>query len=156
MVELDQDADAVALQTLDHPQLPQRAVAGQRYGRHPTHRVVELAAIARRGERQRAHVGIEVQVRILDPDGMVDPARHLDETLAERREELEPPGDLVPHQLPRDRWRTGDGIEHRQLQGVHVERGGLLVEEAGVEAGETLHGRRSIPPHGSSRSLPGG
>ena len=49
----------------------------------------ELATTARGGRRDPADVVVEVEVRILDPDRVVEAERHLHDPAAERRHEVQ-------------------------------------------------------------------
>jgi hypothetical protein len=82
----------------------------------------------------------QVEIGILDPQGVVQPPGHLDEPTAKGRQQVEP---LAQHLSdPGEGVATGDGarVEDRDLERVHVERRGLHVQEPGVDAGQPLHG----------------
>src|ERR1041385_230090 len=82
---------------------------------------------------------VEVEVGILDPQRVVQPARDLDQPAPERRQEVQATLQFLLDPVERVAPGHGRGVEHRDLQRVHVERRGLHVQEPGVEAGESLH-----------------
>ena len=89
VVDLGDDADAVVLEALDDPQLPQRADRSSGVLAIWPAISAELAAAAGAGRADAADVVVEVEVRVLDPDRVVEPERHLHEPAAERRHEVQ-------------------------------------------------------------------
>jgi hypothetical protein len=99
----------------------------------------ELVRAAGRGHRGAPDVVIEVEIGVVDPHRDVQPERHLDEAVAQRRHEVQPGFEERPHPgVERARGR-GRGVDDRDAQDVHVRRRRFQSEERGVEAGQTLH-----------------
>ena len=143
MVDLGHHADVPMLQALDHPQLPERAAAVELVAGDVGDQLAELPRAARSGHGDPSHVVVEVEVGVFDPHRVVQPEGHLGQAAPERRQQVQA---LAQHLLdPLERVAALDGgrVEHRDLERVHVQRGGLHVEEPGVEARQPLHGRQS-------------
>ena len=71
------------LQTLEDVHLPERAGPVERAAEHVGRELDQLGGAARRGERDPAHVILDVEVGVLDPERMVQLERHLHETAPE-------------------------------------------------------------------------
>ena len=73
----------------------------------------------------------------------MQPERHVDDTTPKWRQQVEAPIELVLE--PGEVVTAGHGahVEHGVLQGVHVQRGRLVVQEARIEARQSLH---AAPP----------
>ena len=85
VVGLRQHREAVALEALDEPDLPERLVAVELLGEHAAGEVPQLLLGAGGGERGRAHVVAQVQVRVVDPLRAALAERHEGEPLAVAR-----------------------------------------------------------------------
>ena len=107
-----------------------------------------MGAAGRRCDRA-ADVAVEVEAGVLDPQRVVDTERHRHQPPAERGQQVQALGQRLLHALERVPTGGGGRIEHRDLQRVHVQRRRLHVEEAGVEAGEPLHGHPAATPAAS-------
>ena len=96
VVGLGDRGDEPVLEALDHVHLPQRPACG-RAGRLMTSAAnsASSSVAARRGQRGPAHVVVEVEVGVLDPQRVVELERDLDEPAPERRQQ----GQAVLHQL---------------------------------------------------------
>jgi hypothetical protein len=121
VVGLGEQREAVALEPLGHPDLPQRLVAVERLREHAPGERAQLVLGPRRGQRGRADVVAEVQVRVVDPARAALVERDEREPLAVPRDEVEAAVDVV-EQLVVARRPAGEG-HHRG--DVHV-RGGVL------------------------------
>ena len=68
VVALADDREAVAVEPLDQPQLPERLGAVELLGEDPRREVAQLLLGARRRQRGVAHVVVEVEEGVVDPD----------------------------------------------------------------------------------------
>ena len=134
-MDLGDETDVPVLEPLDDRHLPQRAATVELPAGDVGGQLGQLAQPARLGRDDAPDVPAEVEVRVLDPDRMVQAQWHVDQPSAERRKQVEP---IVEHLLEAlEAVAAGNrrGIEHRDLQRVHVQRWRLHVEEARVEPG---------------------
>ena len=134
MVALADDREAVALEALDQPQLPERLRAVELLGEDPRGEVAQLLLGAGRGQGGLADVVVEVQVGVVDPDRAPLAERDEAKLLAEPRDEVEARLDVVA-ELVVGRRRA---VEDDRRGDVHVGTAALHVEECGVEAGEAI------------------
>ena len=98
----DEQREAVVLEALDEPDLPERLVAVELLREHAAGEVVQLLLRARRGQRGHADVVAEVEVRVVDPARAALAERHVREPLAVARHEAEPAS------IPRAARRRGE------------------------------------------------
>ena len=151
-MHLGDDRDAVLLEPFDVPQLPQRAGAVERTAGDLGGERRELARSTGRRQRGAAHVVVEVEVGILDPQRVVQVERHGHEAAPERREQVHPLPQQVAHPVDVERRGRRRRVEDRRAQHVHVGRGRLDGEEGGIEAGKSLHGRSLPSPAGRMKA----
>ena len=127
-------------QPVDHVQLPQRPRAVERAREDARHLLGELLVVAGRGQRQFAHVEIQVEVLVVHPVRVVEPQRDLDEPPAERREQRQPLLEQALHvaavELPA---RRGRRVEDRDSADVPRLARRLERQELRVETGELSH-----------------
>ena len=140
VVHLREADDLVVVVPLDDPHLPQRPGPVQRQRGEVRGQGGELAVAAGLREGQPVHVALDVELLVPDPDRVVEAERHPTQLAGERRDVLDPSVDLRLHQLEGVRRRHGARVEHDQAAHVHQLGGRLEVEEAGVQAGESVHG----------------
>jgi hypothetical protein len=95
VVGLRDDCESVSRHALDQVHLPERSVAVERTALDARHELVQLGIGARARERRPAHVVGEVEVFVVDPDRVGQPARHPAYALAITRYE----GDAVTDQV---------------------------------------------------------
>ena len=74
-MDLDQYGDPPIVQPVEHVHAPQRARSVERHAGDVGNGLLELATMARGGQHHAAHVIVEIEVRILDPDRMVEAER---------------------------------------------------------------------------------
>ena len=152
VVDLGDDADAVLLEALDHPQLPQRAGAVERGAGDLAGHLAQLAAAAGAGAADAADVEVEVEVGVLDPDRVGQVERHLHQPAAERRHQVEPAADELLDVLERVAAGHRRRVEHHRHGHVHVVGRVLQVQEGGVEPGQSFHVRSLRSVVGESAS----
>jgi hypothetical protein len=140
VVDLRQQRDAPALEPVDHVELPQRAAAVERAPEHTLHRLGQLPVVARRGQRGLTDMEVQVEVRVVDPVGEVEPERDLGQPPAQRRQQVQPLLEQLLH-LRRTQLavRRRRGVVDPQERHVSVDPGRFDVEELGVEAGQLAH-----------------
>ena len=90
-----------------------------------------------------AHVVVEVEARIVDPERPPHLEAREGELLAVARHQVEPRLDVVGELLARGRR----ALEDHQRADVHVRRLPLLVKEGGVNRAEPVLVRLLSPPH---------
>jgi acetyl esterase/lipase len=140
VVHLRDDADVAVRQALDDVELPQRAAPVERRAGDLGGQLGELLVSPRARGPDAADVVVEVEVRVLHPDRVVEPEGHLHDPTPERRHQVQAGldevldlGELI---APGHRRRVEDGRHGH----VHVHARRLEVQEGGVEAGESFHG----------------
>ena len=145
VVALADDREAVALEALDQPQLPERLRAVELLGEDPGGEVAQLLLGARRRQRGLAHVVVEVEVGVVDPDRPALVEGHEAQLLAEARDEVQARVDVVAELLVGRRR----ALEDDRRGDVHVGAASLHVEERGVEAGQPILTHSLIFAHGA-------
>ena len=147
VVDLREHRRAVRSEPVDQVHLPERARAVERPRDDARHLLGELLVVARRRERQLAHVEVEVEVGVVDPVRVVEPERHLGEPPAQRRQQRQALGDQVVHRLERQlAVRARGGVEDGQPADVPALARGLERQELGVDARELSHGQFAQAP----------
>ena len=139
VVHLGDERDAVVLEALDDPDLPQRLAALELHARDVAHDVGQLAQRAGRRHADPFDVAVDVEVRVVDPHRVVQPQRHIDDPLAERSHQMHAIGDVSPHGLERVATGHRRGVEDGGQRHMRVHRRRLDVQEEGIEPRETLH-----------------
>ena len=92
---LADDREAVVVQALDQPQLPERLAAIELLGEDPRGEVAQLLLGAGRRQRGLPHVVVEVEVRVVDPDRPALVEGDEAQLLAEARHQVQSRGDVV-------------------------------------------------------------
>jgi hypothetical protein len=128
MVGLGEQCPAALAEPLDHPRLPQRLVAIELLGHHPSDQQPQLLVATRVGQRGAAQVVGEVEMRVVDPDGPTQGQRHEVDALpvAGNLRQLGP--DTLDELLVRRRRP----LEDRHRSHVHVADAVLEVQERRV------------------------
>ena len=134
VVGLGDQREAVVLEALDQPHLPQRLGAVELLGEDPRGQVAQLLPAARGRQRGMADVVLEVEARVVDPYRPAAVERRMGELVAVARHEVQPPADLLEKLIHRGRRALDD----RQPADVHVRGRSLLVQEGGVDRGEPV------------------
>ena len=133
MVDLVEVCDVAVLEALDHVELPQRA-ASIEWPRHDALDLRrELPRASRGGKGDVSDVEVEIEVGVLDPVGLIEPERHLDESVTIRGNEVQPLADQRFEVVEVQRFGRGGRIEQCEPADVAVGRAGLDVEKERVE-----------------------
>ena len=140
VVALADDREAVALEALDQPQLPERLGAVELLGEDPRGEVAQLLLGARRRQRGLTDVVVEVEVRVVDPDRAALAEGDEAELLTEAGDEVQARLDVVAELFVARRR----AIEEDHRGDVHVGAASLQVEECGVESGQPIRAHRRI------------
>ena len=147
-MRLDQEREPILGEPLDHPELPERFPAVELLRHDPRRQRLQLSVVARPRQRGVPHVVAQVEVVVVDPDGLVedgDPA----EALPVAWNQVQPAGDLRANALDVDAAGRGPkraGLEDDEAPEVHVGGRILEVEERSIlrrdPLVELLHGGR--------------
>lgn len=134
VMALTHDRETPAIEAVDEPKLPDRLAAVEPLGEDPSRDRAKLLLGSRFGQGRMSHVILNVELRIINPDGTA---------LAERNEAklLAKPGNQgqahlnVPAKLP---VSGGGAFEDQGRTHVHVRRTILNVEERRIESGQPV------------------
>jgi hypothetical protein len=157
VVNLLHDGETLtALEPLHDPELPQGPLAVQLLGEDPAREPLELAQVPGPGNSRVSHVVGDVEVRIVDPDGML-PDRDPPESLAIPRQKVETRADVAPNALDVDSTAggpEGTRAKHDRRRDVHVLARTLEVQKGGVLGAQSLIARIGhLPLSGPSAGL---
>jgi hypothetical protein len=140
VVDLGDDGEAIVLQSLDDPQLPQRLAAIELLGRQPAHEVTQLIIVSGSWQRCVADVVVDGEVLVIDPHRRpLD--RHMGEPLAVAGHEMQLRCDELTDALDVDAaavTRQIAGLEHGEAGDVHVGHPRLEREKRVVEIRKPL------------------
>src|SRR5680860_48860 len=138
VVGLGDQAHSPTLKPLDEPQLPQRPGAVQGPAHDLGRELAELGQSTGGGQDGRADVPIEVEVRVLDPGGEVQVARHRGQPPSQRCRKVEALGQVPGQPLAGEPAlpRRG-GVQYDRAADVHVRGARLDVQPDGIHPGET-------------------
>ena len=131
---LGDQREAVLLEALDQPHLPQRLGAVELLREDPRGQVLQLLPAARGRQRGVADVVLGVEAGVVDPHRPAAVERRVGELVAVARDEVQAPADLFEELVHAGRRAFDD----RQAADVHVRHGALLVEEAGVDRSQPV------------------
>ena len=144
VVDGRQDGEALVGETLDHVGQPQRPRAIERPRDDARDDLGELVVAPGRRDGRVAHVEVQIEVGVLDPVGMVEPERDLDQAPAQRLEEVQALLELrAPRRVGVIAGRVRPRVD-RQPRDVSELRTRLEMQERRVQSRELLHG----PPSG--------
>ncbi len=90
------------------------------------------------GQRRPPEVVVDVELGVVDPDGVAEAHRHLDQPALEDGGQRDPVADELADAPERVAAGHRGGVEHGRHRHVHVERGRLHVEEAGIEPAQSF------------------
>src|SRR4051812_22512242 len=96
---LRDDRESAVLETLDEIDLPQRPVAVELAGLHPTDQVAELIHASRPGQRASPYVVVDVEVLVIDPDRVGEVAGHHPDLLPIAGHQADAGGDEIAERL---------------------------------------------------------
>ena len=153
-----EERDVAALESLDHPDLPERVITVEESFLHARRQRDELFPRSRTRQRGVAHVIRDVELVVVDPDRPALLVRHVHQPAPEPGQERKARQDEISHFADPE---PSVGVEERRAledaHRAHVHRvlGPLHVQEARVERGETVvvaHLRPDRRAHASLRS----
>ncbi len=105
----------------------------------PADLLVQLGIGARARQRDLPDVVLDVEVRVVDPVGLVQAERHVEQLAPEYGHERQPFGHDLGEPGQRERLGGVAGVEQAQPANVPGGVGRLQGEEGGIETGELLH-----------------
>ena len=143
MVELHHHGDAVAGDTLDHPEGPEGAVPGKRGPGEGADGAGQCPVVAGRVEHDPTHVAGQIEAGVLHPHRVAQAEGDGHHPTAERRQSHEQLAQHLGHGGERIAALQIGQVRHGDLDGVHVGRRCLRVEELGIQPGQGLHGQRA-------------
>ena len=139
VVDLGDEADPALFHPFDDPDLPQRPRAIERDRSDLTCDRRQLSPAPRLRHANPTNVIVGIEVRVLDPHGVVELERHLGKPSGECGDPMKAADDVVPERLERvavgHRRRVVDA-GHRY---VHVGARRFEVQEGGIQTGQSLH-----------------
>ena len=135
VVGLGDQREAVLLEALDQPELPERLRAVERLREEASRDVAQLLLRARRRQRRVADVVGEVEVGVVDPEGPAGLDRREGQLLAEARHQVQAAATCVEEVLVVGRR----ALEDQDRPHVHVRARGLVREERGVDRAQSVH-----------------
>jgi hypothetical protein len=134
VVALSHDREAVPLESLDQPQLPERLGAVELLGEEAGGQRAQLLLGAGRGQGGLAHVVMEVEVGVVYPHRAALAKRHEAQLLAEAGDEVQTRADVLAELVVVGR-RT---LEDDRRGHMHMRARPFHVEERGVESGQPI------------------
>ena len=140
MVQQRHECDPVAFEAFDHPGLPERAVPIQRVGVDLFDQSAELLHPAGSGTDDAAHVRVEIEVGVLDPDRVMQVQRRRQVPQPEDGKQVHALGEHAARLRPRPPVGVRRRIEHADLQRVVVGAAAIEVQHQGIDAVESSHG----------------
>ena len=142
VVHLGDDTDVAVGQALHDVELPERAAPVERGAGDLRGHLGQLPMPAGARGSDATDVVVEVEVRILDPDRVVQAERHRHDAAPERRHQVQPRLDEVLDRLEVVAALHRRRIEDRGHGDVHVHARRLEVQKGRVKARKSLHGVR--------------
>ena len=139
VVDLGDETEAVVLEALDHPRLPQGTGAVDRRRGDLPGQSGQLTAPAGRRAHHAVHVGVEVEVGVLDPHGVVEVEGDLDQAPPERGDQGDPLADRLLDRLEAVAAGHRRGVVDAGHGHVHVPGRRLQVQERGVHSRQSFH-----------------
>ena len=140
VMRLGEDREAVAVEPLDEPHLPQRPVAAQVVGEDTARQHLQLVLRARRRQRRVADVVAQVEALVVDPARPRLCERDLRDALPVARHQAQARLDVGQEQLVRRRLPGED----QRGRDVHVRGRVLQVQERRVQRAEAVSGHRRV------------
>ena len=126
MVQQHHEGDVAAFKALDDPDLPQRPVAIQRVGVDLLDERAELLHPAGCGTDDAAHVRVEIELGVLDPDRVMQAQRRRQVPQTEDGKQVDALLEHAARLRPRPAVGVRRRVEHADLERVVV--GAALIE----------------------------
>ncbi len=141
VVHLVDDGYPVTHQPFSDVHLPQRTIPVQRSAGDLADELVEFTTPARCGYRHLPQVVVDVECGVLDPHRVVQLERDVDQLIAQRPQRHQSRLRNTPEQLEAEPAVESGDVENSDLQRVHVNLGGLAVQQQCVDTVESPHCR---------------
>ena len=149
VVHLAVEADPAVGQALDDVELPERPAAVEQHRMQPRRQRLELLERARLGQHHVAHVVVEVDVVVVDPDRVGEVERHQRELAGEHRRHVHALGDVRLHRLVVALAGVAGGrLEQVEAADVHRHLGAFHVQEGAVDDAQVFHLGHGVTPGG--------
>ena len=133
-MHLGDQRETPALEALGHPQLPERARTIERRAQDAPGQVGELARATRRRAGDAPQVMDEIEVRVVDPRGVIEMKGYLHEAPVKARLPACFALDDGRHARMIVRPARDVRVEDRDQPHVHVHRRGFQVQEGRVQS----------------------
>ncbi len=140
---LSDDREAVSLEALGEPHLPERLGSVELLGEDPRREDPQLLLRAGRRQRSLAHVVVEIEVGVVDPDRPALAEGDEAQLLAEAGDEVEAGADVLAELVLAGRR----SLEDRGRGDVHVGAVSLHVQERAIEPGKPVLTHSGIFAH---------
>ena len=138
VVHLMDHGNFIARQPFCDIHLPQGTVAIQRGAGDLADQLVELTPPARGRNLRPADVVVDVDLGVLHPHRVMELQRNVDQLISQRSQRVQPRQCGTAEQFEAVALDVRH-VEHADLEGVHVDLGGLAVEHHRVHAVEPSH-----------------
>ena len=139
VMHLGVEGDLTALQPVDDEELPQRSAAIEQRGMHARHILLQLAVGTRPGQRDVAHVVVDVHVVVVHPHRVREVERHQGELAREDVGQMDPAGHEGLGIFVEIALVALGQVQHVERTHVHWHFRGFHVQERGVEAAQMVH-----------------
>jgi hypothetical protein len=150
-MDLHDERESIAFESLDERGLPQGPTPIETASGKRTDEVAELAHTPRRREHDPHEVLVQVKRGVFNPMGVADLQRPLHDAAPKRRNQVDALGKELAHDLE---WSAVAcsirAFEDQNAHGVHGHFGSLRVEHRCVEVENRDHG---VPSHESCTML---
>ena len=138
-MHLGDEAHPVVGQPFDDPHLPQGFGPVELAPGDITGNIGQFAEAAGFGDGGQPDVVVDVETGVVDPHRVAPPEGDLHQAALEHRRQGEALGNELLHPGERVAPRDGRRVDDRCHAYVHVEAGGLEVQEACVETAQSFH-----------------
>ncbi len=151
VMDLGHHREARALEPLDHPDLPERAVAVERHLRDPRDRVEQLAIASRDRQRHAVQVVVERERAVVRPRRSAQAERRREQPAAQDRQRRQPAFDLRAD-APKMFARTAPArFQHERAHHVQRRLCRLGRQERRIHSAESPPAHESYGPPMNSR-----
>ena len=139
VVHLGVKTDPPVGHALDHIELPQRPAAVEQAGVQTGAQRLHLRHGAGLRQHGAAHVVVEVDVVVVDPDRVGQVKRHQCQLAGEHRRQVHAAGDMGLDRIEPVVHRSGRRLEQRQAADMHRHLGTFEVQKGAVNDAQVVH-----------------